>query len=422
MDNTLTHPHHVCKCRPDIVDHRDYILHMSAKNTKNISKIDLREQCPIIYNQGNLGSCVSNATAFCIQFNQIKHHLVHQFMPSRLFIYYNSRVIEQTIDTDSGCTIRDALSATNKQGVCPETIWPYDEDKYKVKPIEIAYKMGSDHTIKVYSRVQSSLDQMKQCLIEGYPFMFGLLVYQSFEEVDHTGMVKKPSTSDHLIGGHCMACIGFDDARGCFIVRNSWGNDWGDDGICYIPYDYVCDGNFAFDMWTIREVNDNLCDLNNIVSVLYGMGKKYVNVTTIFKKHFGSGHNKLCVSNQLFGDPCKGTVKELRILMSDGTYKIYREGSNISVFDLCDKSLVYKLGVIKNVTYGSKKCSIDVTTVVLNEFSKGRTKISVSNKTFGDPCVGVVKVLNLSYFTSNNVLTIKENSVLTLEKVIENFQ
>jgi C1A family cysteine protease len=95
---------------------------------------------------------------------------------------------------------------------------------------------------------------MKACLASGYPFIFGFTVYDSFESdaVAKTGIVPMPSKTELVLGGHAVMAVGYDDSKKWFIVRNSWGEDWGDKGYFYIPYDYLTNKNLASDFWTIK--------------------------------------------------------------------------------------------------------------------------------------------------------------------------
>ncbi len=98
---------------------------------------------------------------------------------------------------------------------------------------------------------------MKQCLINGYPIIFGMAVYQSFEseEVAKTGVVSMPKKDETYLGGHAIMAVGFDDIKQTFTVRNSWGKDWGDSGYFYLPYEYMTSTEYVNDLWTITKVN-----------------------------------------------------------------------------------------------------------------------------------------------------------------------
>src|ERR1700747_2514934 len=125
---------------PDIPDQRDYLYAAPPAFLRALpARIDLRKQCPPVYDQGQLGSCTANGIGAAIQFDRMKQQLKPDFIPSRLFIYYNERVMENTVNSDSGAAIRDGIKSVNKQGVCPETEWPYDIAKFTKKPPAACY-------------------------------------------------------------------------------------------------------------------------------------------------------------------------------------------------------------------------------------------------------------------------------------------
>ena len=178
------------------------------------------------------------------------------FTPSRLFIYYNERAIEGTLNEDSGAMIRDGIKSVVKQGVCKETDWPYVIARFTKKPAKTCYTEAMNHQVVSYQRVTQTLNQMKGCLASGYPFVFGFSVYESFETstVAKTGKVPMPRSGETMLGGHAVAAVGYNDADQRFIVRNSWGGDWGKKGYCFMPYAYLTDPDLAADFWTIRMV------------------------------------------------------------------------------------------------------------------------------------------------------------------------
>jgi len=244
---------------PDLPDQRDFQYAAAPATIKKLpTSVDLRKVCPPVYDQGNLGSCTANAIGGAIQFELIKQK-APVFMPSRLFIYYNERVIEHTVNSDNGAMIRDGIKTVNKQGVCSENLWPYNTSEFTQKPSTACYTEALKHQVLSYQRVTQTVDQMKGCLAEGYPFVFGFTVYESFESssVAKTGVLNMPKKTEKTIGGHAVVAVGFDDKSKRFIVRNSWGDSWGLNGYFTMPYDYLSSSNLADDLWTIRllEVN-----------------------------------------------------------------------------------------------------------------------------------------------------------------------
>lgn len=241
---------------PDIRDLR-HTFTLAAVNLP--VKVDLRNFCPPVYDQGNLGSCTANAISAAYQFDQIKAKLT-TFMPSRLFVYYNERVIEHTVNIDSGASIRDSAKTINKTGVCKELDWPYIIAKFAVKPPVNCYTDAKTHRSIEYRAVSQTLNDLKSCLASGFPFVFGFSVYDSFESADvaRTGKVPMPALTETFLGGHAVMCVGYDEATKYFIVRNSWGSGWGDKGYCYMPYAYLTNWNLAGDFWTVTKITKSV--------------------------------------------------------------------------------------------------------------------------------------------------------------------
>jgi C1A family cysteine protease len=240
---------------PDLPDQRDFLYSAPEPTLATLPpSVDMREQCPPLYDQGQLGSCTANAIAAAIQFDQMKQQRSYIFLPSRLFIYYNERSIEGTVASDSGAMIRDGIKSVGAQGVCPEDEWPYDITKFQQQPTDGCYQDALACKAILYRSLLQDLNQMKGCLASGYPFTFGFTVYQSFESdtVAKTGQVDMPQQNEQELGGHAVLAVGYDDAQQRFLVRNSWGDAWGMKGYFTIPYTYLLSPNLANDFWTIR--------------------------------------------------------------------------------------------------------------------------------------------------------------------------
>jgi C1A family cysteine protease len=138
-------------------------------------------------------------------------------------------------------------------------MWPYNVQKFAQKPPANAYKDALSHQALSYQRVTPTLQQMKGCLASGYPFVFGFTAYESFESeaVAKTGKLNMPKKNEQVVGGHAVMAVGYDNKSSRFIIRNSWGSQWGINGYFTMPYDYLLNGNLSDDFWTIRIVEVN---------------------------------------------------------------------------------------------------------------------------------------------------------------------
>jgi len=243
--------------KPDLPDFRDQALALPlAKKTNLPPKVDLRlEEHFGVYDQGHLGSCTANAIGAAFHYDQVKQGL-KDFKPSRLYIYYNERAMEGHVSEDSGAQLRDGIKCLHKLGACHESMWPYVRENFTKKPSPECYEEGRKNRCLQYARVTQSLDEMKACLNEGFPYVFGFIVLSSFmtEEVKNTGIMLMPTAADKVLGGHAVMAVGYDDDKQCFIIRNSWGEEWGDKGYFWMPYRYMCHHGLVRDLWAIKSV------------------------------------------------------------------------------------------------------------------------------------------------------------------------
>ena len=252
-------------CIPDRHDERDHYRVGRPATLLDLPKcISLIGGMPPVYDQGRIGSCTANGLAACHQFAQGKQAGGGTwFVPSRLFIYYNERVMEGTVNEDAGAQIADGAKSLAVQGVCPEREWPYSDDDqtFKISPGPQSYKDALNHQTVKYERVVQTLGQIKAAIAEGFPVVFGTTLYPSFEstKVVQTGVVPMPGWRDRLsgsIGGHCMVAYGYDDSVARFTVRNSWGALWARGGSCLMPYAYISDPRLTSDLWIITLVEE----------------------------------------------------------------------------------------------------------------------------------------------------------------------
>ena len=239
--------------KADKVDKRDYNYQVTQKTNPNI--VDLRPYCTTIENQGTLGSCTGQSIAGAIELLNNRNGKPTDV--SRLFIYYYERLLMGTVNYDSGAYIRDGIKATNHYGVSLERYWPYDIRKFKQEPINEAKTDAQKRKVTRYERV-ADFNGCIDALTNGYPVIIGFHVYTSFMSatVARTGNMPYPNKKrEKLLGGHAVLLVGYDITRKVFIVRNSWGDTWGDKGYFYMPFD-VIKPDMSSDYWIIKSVNN----------------------------------------------------------------------------------------------------------------------------------------------------------------------
>lgn len=242
--------------RPSRPDKRD--LKFSLPRSMDIklpAVVDLEPQCPVIYDQLDLGSCTAHAGGGLAQFLMMKLGR-KVYRPSMLAIYYWERVLEKTVNEDSGASLRDAIKVMASKGVPADWLMPYEPSKFKVAPAKAVEDFAAQHKIGQYLSLRQNLQDMKYCLATGYPFIFGFSVYDSFESdvVAKTGLMPMPKKKESLLGGHAVMAVGYDDNKKLVKVRNSWGEKWGKKGYFFMPYQFIQDPDLADDFWTSHTI------------------------------------------------------------------------------------------------------------------------------------------------------------------------
>jgi C1A family cysteine protease len=240
---------------PDIPDLRDHEYRPPPRLRRSLpARVDLRPQCPPVYDQGTLNSCSANAIAAAIWFDEAQRGSSRSVSPSRLFIYYNERAREGLTATNAPVSLRDGYKSVARDGACPDELWPYRADLSTRKPPPRCYRQALRHRVISYRRIRRELGQFKACLAEGYPFTLGISVYQSLEShrVARSGIVPLPARHEKHLGGHAVLAVGYEEARRVFIVRNSWGARWGIRGYGLLPYDFLLHPALSWDFWTVR--------------------------------------------------------------------------------------------------------------------------------------------------------------------------
>jgi len=233
------------------------------------SSTDLRRWCSKIEDQGQIGSCTANAGAGVMEY--FENRAFGKYLDaSRLFMYKVSRNFAN-ISGDSGAFLRNSMGAIVLFGVPPEEYWPYTDKSpdFDREPTAFCYSFASNYKgIKYFRHDDPSLtkeqvlESVKKALTAGIPSMFGFTVYGSIAQAKKTGKIPFPCNKDRILGGHAVVAVGYNDSmiiknsacgtttQGALLIRNSWGETWGDEGYGWLPYEYV-KKEAALDFWSL---------------------------------------------------------------------------------------------------------------------------------------------------------------------------
>lgn len=243
--------------KPDLPDKRDRYHVPRDMGAALPRKVDSSKAMPSPWDQGGLGSCTAYAIGGAFTYERALKE--EYFLPSFLQLYYCERAIEGTVQIDAGAYIRDGMKVAAQQGIAAAHDWPYYESEFARRPPKSVLRAALNNRITSYARLRQRSGDLRSALAEGNTVVFGVTVYESFEEAGvwpRRGDVQMPKPSDELLGGHAILLVGYDDDTQRFKFRNSWGTGWGDDGYGSLPYEYVLDEDLAADFWVLKEVTN----------------------------------------------------------------------------------------------------------------------------------------------------------------------
>ena len=246
---------------------QEQLLFKATPGLATLTTVDLRPKLPPVYDQGQLGSCTANALVAAFQYEK------PSFMGSRLFLYYNERLLMGSVHYDSGATLADGIKCLKTYGVCAEKEWPYVISAFTKKPPAQCYKNALlNRAVTVTNIIQTGAG-MRASINAGFPFVVGFMVYASFEspQVNATGIIPMPSPRERMLGGHAVLICGYNDKKQWWIARNSWGTSWGDKGYFYLPYAYLLNRNLASDLWNITGITGQPTKVTKITPSMSGV-------------------------------------------------------------------------------------------------------------------------------------------------------
>jgi hypothetical protein len=242
------------------------LLAMAPPITKLSSAVDLAKYMGPIRDQGQEGSCTGQMGAELrdwlyrafFRFENNRSVPADQFRSSASFIYKCNLIADGDLGQDVGSTIHQTFITLNRKGSCLEDLAPYHVGDVSAPPTSDQYAGAQVYRGGAYHYLPT-LEIMKSCLASGYPFGFGIEVYESFEsgELASTGIMPMPGPNEQFLGGHAQLVLGYDDSMkihgltGGLFIQNSWGKGWGRQGCYWMPYAYVTAGHCS-DAWMMH--------------------------------------------------------------------------------------------------------------------------------------------------------------------------
>ena len=233
------------KVQSDHHDNRDLIYKSTEQPLRDV--VDLRNWASPIEDQRRLGSCVSNAIVGAYEL-LLNKDVPKEFVDlSRLFVYYNARLIEGSPNEDTGLYLRDGIKAVKDKGICKESLWPYNISKFAIKPNDASYLDAHHRNIKNYHRI-TTVEDVLDALNNNRPVVLAMDVYDNFDYLNPVDfIISMPKGSESFVGGHAVCLVGYDLPRQLILARNSFGKDWGLDGYFCIPFEYLKEN--TLDLW-----------------------------------------------------------------------------------------------------------------------------------------------------------------------------
>lgn len=224
------------------------------KETKRTS-VDLRSGFTAVKNQGKQGACAAFTLAAIYEYILKTNNALESDL-SEAFLYYNARKKSGRENEDLGTTFHEAVGALIEHGICSEQTFPYRPNTFAKEPDKEAYDEAAHRIVKKAMNVNANINDIRSALAEGYPVAIALKAFNSFSEVSN-GFILRPTEEElsrQTPGSHSMVVCGYSDEQRLFIVRNSWGSKFGENGYCYIPYSYIGDSSLVNMACIITEV------------------------------------------------------------------------------------------------------------------------------------------------------------------------
>lgn len=230
---------------------------LSVPDVRLPDRVDLRAKCSPVEDQKQTNSCVAQAVVGAMEFHQIRAGRALTNL-SRLFVYYNARILSHSTEVDQGSFIHHGMASILGYGACEERIWPFQEAMVSTRPTEAAYQNGRDYEATQYARTPRGVPALV-ALAHGLPIVFGMYAPGEYYDAAHqTGRMPRPDqvVTQRPPSGHAMLIVGYDMPERCYLVRNSWGPGWAEGGYCWIPFETMDFWSVDTDFWAIGAIEE----------------------------------------------------------------------------------------------------------------------------------------------------------------------
>lgn len=229
--------------------------------------VDLRKFFTPVKNQFELGSCTSFAAVAMYEAMMNRAGGAASSDMSPAYLYYYSNVLKGR--PSGGSNFYEQLEVLGSHGVCREDLYVYDTDAIDTRPSEQAEEDAKSH--RVISAEQIPLvntpdkaDTLRRnhilitsALSEGYPVGISLKVYDNLGKDGAFILHPDDAPDAKEEGWHAMVAVGYSEENNFYIVRNSWGPEFGEEGYCYIPTAYIDDPDYMDFACIITEISDS---------------------------------------------------------------------------------------------------------------------------------------------------------------------
>lgn len=244
--------------------------------------VDLRDFFPPIKNQQSLGSCSSFATSAMYEAMMQINGIEDNNVMSPAFIFYHSNVLKGR--PNGGSNFFDQLAVLGQHGICYEELFPYTPDTSQWNPSAEAIEDAKNHRVIAAKQIPliDGADKAKvlshnhelltSALSEGFPVGISLKVYDNLGKDGAFILHPEDAPDAKEDGWHAMVLAGYSEENDFYIVRNSWGEYFGDKGYCYIPSRYIDDPDYLNFACIITEISDAADGKREIPTVLANFG------------------------------------------------------------------------------------------------------------------------------------------------------